>query len=313
MKTTNNKIEAKLYKRTIEFENKYGLASIVKKFDSLYSEGSHIADYRNFIRKHADEWSYNDKIANDYNSFNSRFVSTSLNYVQNAVKLFEFILTDNLKCVEALQLAYFSESERGREGKTSKIGLDNFQDRLINSLEKSLINNGVDKQIDLDESVNIICQTMLSSHSSAFELKTLYIQYIENYNIELSLKNHEQVNYLSNGLAHKILREYCCYSILKFNNQLNQYRTKLNNNISKAQELRQKKLKIVEHISALLLRQGIDNNEFLKLVSQIDTLNFYNDNIDVKYALKSWPGLIHWKILEQVKNENSIHQYSKTL
>lgn len=313
METKINKLEAKLFQQTIEFENKYGLTNIIKFFESMYCDANHIANYRSFIREHSDEWSYNDEVANNYSCLNNRFSNTSLNYVQNATKLFGFILADNAKSIEALQMAYFSESERGREGKTSKIGLDNFQEILITDLEIYLINNDVDKILNIDESINIICQTMLSSHSSAFELKTLYQQYIENYNIELSLNNHEQVNYLSNGLSYKILREYCCYSISKFNIQLNQYRNKLNNNTLKAQELRKKKLKIVEKISTLLLGQGKDNNEFLKIVSQIDTLNFYNDNIDVKYALKSWPGFIHWKIFEQIPNKNSIQEYSKSL
>ena len=118
-------------------------------------------------------------------------------------------------------------------------------------------------------------------------------------NEEVTEKNLEVADLKSGGLVKKLLREFCCYSLEKFNKQLKQYRAVYQKLKAKAGIItakRQEKIKLTEQIANRIDSIGGNTQRFLKLIQEIDHLNFLNDNIDVKYSFKSWPGLIHYTV-----------------
>jgi len=162
---------------------------------------------------------------------------------------------------------------------------------------------------DLEDNLNTLVQTVLSGHSSSSELPEKFMLYIENCNKELSVENVLNINKESSGLACKILRDFCCYSISKFNKQLNQYRVvypKLKSKVHAIVAKQADKMRITEQIANRIETLGGQSCKFLQLVQHIDHLNFLNDNVDVKYSFKSWPGLIHWNIFANaIKNTSA--------
>ena len=145
----------------------------------------------------------------------------------------------------------------------------------------------------------MLFRSVLSGHSSAAELPEKFVEYIEVCNEEVTEKNLEAADLKSDGLVKKLLREFCCYSIVKFNKQLKQYREVYQKLKAKAGIItakRQEKIKLTEKIANRIDSIGGNTQRFLKLIQEIDHLNFLNDNIDVKYSFKSWPGLIHYTV-----------------
>jgi hypothetical protein len=57
-----------------------------------------------------------------------------------------------------------------------------------------------------------------------------------------------------------------------------------------------RKVRLTEQIAIRIDNLGGNTHRFLKLIQEIDHLNFLNDNIDVKYSFKSWPGLFHYTV-----------------
>jgi len=306
-------LEIQLRELAQKFQNEVGLKNLVNFVESSNFCDNHIIEYRKFIRAHIDEWRYPD-IGSNFSCLYRRFRNTSINYVEIAIRLFELLREQNEGAIlEALHLAFISESERGREGKTSNIGLDNQQELLIMALEQE-IGKVSKSDRETETQVNFFCQTL--ANSSAAELKKTFYKYIEVCNEDLSMSNLVQINQATDGLASKLLREFSCFSITKFNRQLNLYRRKIENTrISQlnVEEQTDKKVSLTKQISTQLLRSGHSPAKFLELVEQIEVLNFLNDVLDVKYALKSWPGFIHWEVLSNVPRGIKISEYSKTL
>ncbi len=213
----------------------------------------------------------------------------------------------------AFEIAVFSEAARGREGKRSKIGLDNQQEILIAELMTTLQEVWTDEFGDIEEAANTIVQTVSSGHSSAAELPENYIALIDVHDGQVLDSNIEEVDTKSGGLVRKLLRDFCCYSLKKFNKQLAQYRTvyaKLKAKSAMIAAKRAEKIGLTEKIANRIESIGGNSSRFFQLIQQIDHLNFLNDNIDVKYSFKSWPGLIHWnafdKAIKHTGNEGSI-------
>jgi hypothetical protein len=307
-------LENRLRTLARQFESQHGIKEIIVFIESSFHRDDHVAKYRRFIRNHISEWRYCDDIANSFDCLYYRFVQTSLNYVSNAIQVFELLLDGSKDAkLKAFQIAFFSESARGREGKTSQIGLDLLQERLIDEME-GIVNLVWTPELGkADEVTNLLCQVLSSGHSSAAELKSLYSDYINVCNEELSLENIERVDNFTEGLASKLLREFSCYSITRFNRQLNLYRGKIINNLGELEKQREFKIQLTESIAGRLMKLGHKPEKFLKLILQIDTLNYCNDIIDVKYALKSWPGFIHWHVFSFIPDGDTLSNYSKSI
>ncbi len=153
---------------------------------------------------------------------------------------------------------------------------------------------------DKEEILNTIAQTVLSGHSSAQELQENYITYIEESGEELSHENLLELDEKTNGLCRRILRNFCSYSIAKFNKQIKSYKSvyyKLKAKSSNVLDNQNLKIVLTTKIAERLKLKGKDIKKFYTLLQNIDTLNFLNDNLDVKYSFKSWTGLIHWAIM----------------
>lgn len=290
------KLVDKQERQILLFETRVGINNIIAFVDGCEYTQNFIPNYQSLIRSNA--WPYSDAFIPTYEGFVKRFEETSLAYVANAITLFDLAQNGKVDFV-AFQTAVLSEATRGREGKRSKIGLDNQQEILIDELMTLLQSVWSPELGDMEEKANAIVQTVLSGHSSAAELPEKFVEYIEVCNEEVTEKNLEEADLKSGGLVKKLLREFCCYSLEKFNKQLRQYRAVYQKLKAKAGIItakRQEKIKLTEQIANRIDSIGGNTQRFLKLIQEIDHLNFLNDNIDVKYSFKSWPGLIHYTV-----------------
>lgn len=290
------KLVDKQEQQILLFETRVGINNIIAFVDGCEYTQNFIPNYQSLIRSNA--WPYSDAFIPTYEGFVKRFEETSLAYVANAITLFDLAQNGKVDFV-AFQTAVLSEATRGREGKRSKIGLDNQQEILIDELMTLLQSVWSPELGDMEEKANAIVQTVLSGHSSAAELPEKFVEYIEVCNEEVTEKNLEAADLKSGGLVKKLLREFCCYSLEKFNKQLRQYRAVYQKLKAKAGIItakRQEKIKLTEQIANRIDSIGGNTQRFLKLIQEIDHLNFLNDNIDVKYSFKSWPGLIHYTV-----------------
>lgn len=290
------KLVEKQEKQILLFETRIGINNIIAFVDGCEYTQKFVPNYQSLIRSNA--WPYSDAFIPTYEGFVKRFEETSLAYVANAIALFDLVHSRKVDFV-AFQTAVLSEAARGREGKRSKIGLDNQQEILIDELMTLFQSIWTPELGDMEEKVNVIVQTVLSGHSSAAELPEKFVEYIEVCNEEVTEKNLEAADLKSGGLVKKLLREFCCYSLNKFNKQLKQYRTVYQKLKAKAGIItakRQEKIRLTEQIANRIDAIGGNTQRFLKLIQEIDHLNFLNDNIDVKYSFKSWPGLIHYAV-----------------
>lgn len=294
-------LENKLEDLAFQFENKVGFKKLINFFGENPYLPEYITSYQKEIRQHIKEWYYNDNLPSTFQGFLYRFSETSLKYVETATKMYDFLQKENYT-KEELALAYeivvLSESMRGREGKRSRIGLDSLQDKLLLELEEIIDEIHDDKLGEKEEIINTIALTILSGHSSGQEIKEKFILYIEVNNEELSLENIEVIDVKTNGLTRRILRYFCSYSLSKFNKQLKFYRTVYDKlkakNILETQNL---KIALTKKIADRLQKKGKDTNRLDNILQRIDTLNFLNDNLDVKFSFKSWTGLLHWAIM----------------
>ncbi len=290
------KLVDKQERQILLFETRVGINNIIAFVDGCEYTQNFIPNYQSLIRSNA--WPYSDAFIPTYEGFVKRFEETSLAYVANAITLFDLAQNGKVDFV-AFQTAVLSEATRGREGKRSKIGLDNQQEILIDELMTLLQSVWTPELGAIEEKANAIVQTVLSGHSSATELPEKFVEYIEVCNEEVTEKNLEVADLKSGGLVKKLLREFCCYSLEKFNKQLKQYRAVYQKLKAKAGIItakRQEKIKLTEQIANRIDSIGGNTQRFLKLIQEIDHLNFLNDNIDVKYSFKSWPGLIHYTV-----------------
>lgn len=310
-------LEQKQAKQIIQFENLVGFENIVKFFEENEYKNKFVPNYQTLIR--GNEWPYSDNFIPTYKGLVKRFEETSLHYVNTAISLFKSVNNKDIDYL-AFETAVLSEASRGREGKRSKIGLDNQQEILIDELMTILEAAWTPEMGDIEEQTNIIVQTVLSGHSSGAELPENFIKYIELCDEELTFSNLETTDLKSNGLAKKILREFCCYSIEKFNKQLARYRQvyqKLKAKTGIIAAKRNAKLKLTENIANRIESIGGNTSRFSQLIQQIDHLNLLNDNIDVKYSFKSWPGLIHWSVfaiaIERTGISSSINATGQSL
>lgn len=292
-------LEVRQQAQILSFENQVGFEEIVRFVDKNENLMNFIPKYQHIIRNN--KWPYSDSLIPSYDGFVKRFEETSLSYVAKAISLFDAANKRKITYVD-FETAVLSEAARGREGKRSKIGLDNQQEILIDELYTLLQSVWTPELGNIEEKVNTLVQTILSGHSSASELPEKFIEYIEVCNENLTEINLETADIKSGGLVSKLLREFCCYSLQKFNKQLMQYQKvyrKLKAKATVNKKKREEKIKLTEQISNHIEGAGGNSDRFLKLIHEIDHLNFLNDNIDVKYSFKSWPGLIHYTIFAE--------------
>lgn len=283
------------------FENQEGIANLIEFADSNEHLASFVQSYQTLIR--TNPWPFSDDFTSSFNGLVYRFYQTSLNYVANATTIYRLLKGTSIDDTYlAFEIAVFSEAARGREGKRSKIGLDNLQNSLITELMAILRTVWTRKLGDMEDAANTIVQTVMSGHSSATELPENYLQYIDVCDLVVTKSNFQDADAKADGLVRKLLREFCCYSLVKFNRQLSQYRAvkpRLEAKKAMISAKRSEKIELTERITNRIDSTGGNTSRFIQLIQQIDHLNFLNDNIDVKFSFKSWPGLIHWNAFDR--------------
>ena len=298
-------LQNELKDKVIFFEKKEGLIYLSKYFITNKYIKNFVYEYQTEIRSHLLEWPYNDNIPQYYESFIYRFANTTKDYIDTAIYLYSILKNCKLKGKKlalAYEIAVLSEAKRGREGKRSRIGLDTLQNGFLIDLEDIIYSIDTDVIGDKEEIINQLVQTLSFGASSAHELQQGYFFYIKTCNMFLTLKNIEEVNQRTSGLASNLLRNFCTYDLNKFNNNLIKYRTvfaKRDNVVENLTKIQLKKNDIVKMIVDIMKAYNKNYSHFLKVLERIDTLNYLNDNIDVKYSFKSWAGLVHWTVMAE--------------
>lgn len=304
-KTSNPKsILYLLINESKKFEEKGGISNICKSVDSCLKPNeslTFIDSYRRVIRKNI--WNYEDEVETDYEDFLQRWETTHLFYINSAIRFYEYLFEENDDCLSMTHgLAIASETFRGREGKRSKIGLDNIFDNYLVKL------TNIVKEIVATKDVDDIVGLFASSMEAPF-VSAEYELFSDFYNLSKQIKEpiiYENISELDNqthGLCSKILREYCKYSLNDF--------SKKYSILKLSDEEMQKKMDFKESLekergivkrqvyNTLIKNSGRTARDFILILDRINDLNYLNSNMEVKYSFKGWPGLFHHLIFEK--------------
>tara|TARA_Y100000310_G_scaffold138709_2_gene137740 strand:+ start:325 stop:1308 length:984 start_codon:yes stop_codon:yes gene_type:complete len=296
-------IYSELDEKTKQFEKEFGIINISKTIDDHLSKKeslNFIDDYRKLIR--TNDWFYNDNITSDYDDLLDRWLNTHKFYITSAKEFFKNIQTNYGNKTELMNKALLSETLRGREGKRSNIGLDNFLESYISKLNRMLSDEL--PLIEREEALGLFSSTIEYPLMSAEnELFFDYADYKAKIKEDLTFENFEEIEKETNGLCSKILREYCKYSFADFNDK--------SKNIQTSSELCKRKKDFLRHLekekemwkdkmhNSLLIKSGKEAADFLRVSGRINELNYLNSNIEVKFSFKGWPGILHHLILKE--------------
>lgn len=307
---TPESIYSVLVAESQKFEQDVGLKNICEFVDSHLKPNeslSFIDSYRDVIRLNT--WNYEDNVETDYPDFLSRWQTTHVMYIDSASKFLKYLMGDDKSDFSQIHaLAIASETFRGREGKRSKIGLDNIFDTYIKKLSNLV--EGVVPSLDLDETVGLFASHINKPFVSAeHELFLDYYKYSHLVEGDLSLEKVLEIDAETQGLCSKILREYCKYSIADFNKKKKlldlsdgvlETKSKFQSSLLNERNYLQQNI-----YSSLLNKSGRCARDFLLILDRINCLNYMNSNLEVKLSFKGWPGLFHHFIFEKGKVEST--------
>jgi hypothetical protein len=310
-----------LVKKSKEFEENIGLLNICNFVDSYLKPNqnlSFIDEYRKIIR--TNHWNYGDDVETDYKDFLQRWQTTHLFYIDSAVIFFNYFINEtHYNFNEIHRLAIISETFRGREGKRSKIGLDNIFENYI-----SLLSNIIGEVTNYSETDDVIGLLVSSLGEQYFSAE--YELFLDFYNFSnlcddfLNKENILRLDERTEGLCSKILREYCKYSINDFNKKklvlnLSEDVIKRKKDFKESIE-KEKKLVETQIYDKLIKINGRTAGDFIKYLNILNDLNYINSNLEIKYSFKGWPGLFHQLIFEkaiQICQEEDIHKRQSNL
>lgn len=309
-------INSNLEKATEKFEDGR-ILEICESVESWLSQNEHLTFidfYRNIIRNNV--WLYNDSMETSFENLLERWNSTQLNYIESANEVFEFLRFDKGDFSDISQKVIISETLRGREGKRSKIGLDSFLAIYIKKLDGII--QKVYSPEEKEDILNLIVSTMSPPYESAeTELYNLFYEYNKKLGKQVTYDNFETINSESNGLVSKLLREFCKYSFVDFNNKLSRFNfdEKSFSNKKKFQQSILKEKAYVKNQVKSRLKKEVPSlvDDFDDLLVKINDLNYLNANIEVKYSFKGWPGLFHYFIFKKLNSFLGTDIYQKNV
>ena len=289
-----------------QFEKSHGLKTItqdIRELEKQFNTLDYITEYRKIIRNNT--WSFQKENLSPDRSLLRRWSYSSKFYVQNAIRLYEFI-TSNINGKSFSQIhqdALLSETVRGRDGKSSPIGLDKTQDMYIEQLESLAFSiHGRDEheiQQCLDTIIGVLAPPYINAEN---EMYFQFYKYKQSVGRILTPDNLEIYNKDTNGLVSRILRNYCRYSIDNFNKKydlLDLNREKLEIRKNNLKQLASDREQAVTEIANVLRTTDLlQSIKFVNLSHQINDLNYLNTNVEVKYNFKSWPGFFHHIIFQ---------------
>lgn len=275
-----------LEKLYVDFEQKEGLSQIAQFVSETCAPSEvmcFIDDYRHVIRDN--NWNLPDDVSCTYTDFIQSFYNTHTNYFLNAIS---FMRNPDV------ELAIASEQLRGLVGKRSAIGLDAFLKKEIQNIAHL-------------EGADIIQSVLSEPFSSAeYDLYESFYTHSKMFSHELTYKNVDCINEMTDGLTAKILREFCKYSLNDFNKKL----TLLD--LSTETYNRKKQFKAQAQEERHFFVSEIKDAELLESVKRINELNYLNTNVEVKFSFKGFPGLLHYLVFRDEKDlRGKIHEITR--
>jgi len=282
--------------------------ALLKKNESL----TFIDSYRKIIRNNS--WNYDDSFGSSFEDLLDRWLSTHLYYIDSANEFYDYFSEGKGDFSELSQRAIISETLRGREGKRSKIGLDAFLSEYINRIDEMI--QDVYSPEDKEDVLNLMVSCMSHPFMSAeTELYNLFYDYSRLIGQELNYDNFISVDSDSNGLASKLLQEFCKYSFMDFNQKLDRFNfneESFNRKKDFQTSLNKERFAVLDEIKGRIQEDSPNKIEdFENLVSRINQLNYLNANIEVKYSFKGWPGLFHHFVFKELDNFSGSDIYQK--
>ena len=286
-------------------ENMVNLSKFIDKYTKDYEHLNYINSYRIFIRNN--NWNSENNCLNDsennyFESFLKRWEKTQINYINSSYVFYRSFQDNSYKSNKNIYLkALKSEMLRYREGKRSEVGLDNLLNKYINSLDKIFDRNIYLKSKEiLDLFTSTLNLPLLSAEN---ELFFDFYKYKEYNNCEITYSNFEKMDDDTKNICSKILRSYCKYSFNDFNEKFKSFsflKEEIELKNKNLQKIKNKKIIWKEKIYKILNKNcKNDANNFIKILSKIDILNYLNSNIESKFSFKGWPGFIHHLIFKE--------------
>lgn len=293
--------------RLVSFEKRNSLRNIVSTLGKLPHEYvcNAISIYQKIIRKN--KWYFPDLYDVNLEEFLVRWGNVHKEYFELAEEIF-IILSNSNKLEDLVNSSLLdrviqSETMRGWVGKRSSVGLDALLNNRIlqlNELLISLDDDVVDKILTYGGMYINNPDYITAEH----EIYNLF----ETYHIEVG--KELTLDMLTNPTAALLLREYCRYSLVDFNEKYH--------NISTHIDMNRKKFISFDSTSSLFEKYLVSltedkQHQVLEILDEIRILNHLNLNLEVKYSFKGWAGLMHVLVFIACSNYVSIDENIYTI
>lgn len=305
------KLASRCAKWNAEFERRHPVTLVASVMDDIFSPDcldSAIDGYRAIIRKNI--WYFPDLQDVSVRAFLKRWESVHSRLFASAVEIFCLIAQSRSMSVlaqpELLERAILLETMRGWVGKRSPTGPDRMVEDHVSQLE-GLLSCRIGPHL-ADEIITRagLYQPETGLLSAENELVSLFREYHQLVGYELAKDSIEDANSKSNGIATRILRGFCRYSVTNFNRQ---YLNLLTGAHRLDEMARPGTEEDGEKFADEVLSQVEDRKvvaKVKKLLEEIRILNFVNLNLEVKHSFKSWVGLMHYSVFRACSQETSI-------
>ena len=282
-------------------ENTYPLKNIAYSMDRLPSGciANAITDYQKLVRNN--EWFFPTLKESRIDLFLARWGEVHESYFKLAEEIYDTLMEtlslDSLATHDILTRAIQSETMRAWVGKRSPSGLD----AMLASREEQL--RELLTALDDDDVEDVLFYGGIYIGDPAFvtaERET--INHLANYHQQvgrdLTLDMLDGLDESSKGL----LRDYCKYSLVDFNQKYHAFRTSLG----------QKRAEVSSDEAIMIVEKKLDDMtndnraQINALLEEVKILNHLNLNLEVKYSFKGWAGLMHTLVFNACSAATSI-------
>lgn len=293
----------------VEFERQRGLSELVTTMESptlKFFIPSFVDVYRRTIREN--DWFFSDLRDRRISTLFSAWKHAHHTYFQHAARIYEVLQqdgVDGLMRPDLYAATIRSETLRGSVGRRSRTGPDAAIERLTWQVEEILSKAGLGAS-EIDE-VLIEGGTFRGTPqllSAEEELRSLFRIYIAGGHSELAPVDIQETDKESDGLASRLLRDYCKYSVSDFNRKLIDLRTSEDLALTRLVAHQPSRPHPSQQVSSPFRTvDGAQPTTLAKALQQLRAVNFLNLNLEVRYSFKGWAGVMHALVFSCLANE----------
>ena len=282
------------------FEQQYTISLITSVVDTTFPlsqvEGA-IDGYREIIRRNV--WYFPTIEDVDIPTFITRWESVHREYFSAAKDIFSLLAKGNPRTLFAdpilLKRVIGSETMRGWVGKRSPTGPDELVEKRVEELESLLLGYFDSDAIDELLTFGGLYLDDPNLGTAEKEIVRLFAEYHQTIGSDLDVTAIEEIDRASNGAAIKLLRGFCRYSAMDFNNKYHSLLSGSQATLESSLESEKAHEGKSRWVRCTLDEIPDDNmrSKVRQLLADIKLLNFVNLNLEVKYSFKGWTGLMH--------------------